>query len=104
MGQVVNTVKAGSTVPLKFEVFTGDTERTTTSSITGIAAITTTCETGVPGDEIEVTSTSAAGLSYDAAAGVFTYNWKTPKAGKGCYELKLSTTDGSSLTAAFQLR
>lgn len=103
MGGVVNTVRAGATVPLRFEVFAGGTERTSTTSVTGIASTQVACDGNAPLDEIETTATGATALRYDDAAGVFVFNWKTPSQ-DGCYQVRVSTADGSALTASFRLR
>src|SRR5699024_9576447 len=50
MGGVVNTVKAGSTVPLKFEIFSGSTELTSTSAVQGFTVNSVTCATGAVAD------------------------------------------------------
>ncbi|RYC07146.1 family 78 glycoside hydrolase catalytic domain [Nocardioides zhouii] len=103
MGGVVNVVKAGSTVPLKFEVFAGDTELASTDAILGLRTVQTSC-TSSSQDEVETTVTGATELWYDAVEGVFRYNWKTPKAGTGCLRLVVITADSSELTALFRLR
>jgi hypothetical protein len=57
MGTTVNTVKNGSTVPLKFEVFAGNTELTDPSIISSFQLANASCATGATTDEIELTST-----------------------------------------------
>ena len=43
-------------------------------------------------------ATEDGGLRYDAAAGQFMLNWKTPKvSGEACYRATLTTRDGSAL-------
>ncbi|GAA1955912.1 hypothetical protein GCM10009798_14020 [Nocardioides panacihumi] len=104
MNGVVNTVKGGSTVPLKFEVFAGSTELTDTSAIKALTATRTSCDTSAPADEIELTTTGDTGVRYDASAGTFVANWKTPKDPGGCYQVSVTTQDGSRLSAGFRLR
>ena len=53
------------------------------------------CESGVPTDEIEQTSTANSGLTYNASTGLYTYNWKTQKNVTGCFRLELRLDDGS---------
>lgn len=98
---VVNTVKAGSTVPMKFEAFVGDTELTDPALVT-MNAKQVACATGAPTAEVEVLSSGATGLRY--ADGQFQYNWKTPATPGACYAVTATTRDGSSLTALFKLR
>jgi hypothetical protein len=109
MNDTVNTVKNGSTVPVKFELFKGTTELTNTSAVTSIKATTISCGTlsGDPEDAIETTATGGTSLRYDATAGQFIYNWQTPKGasqvGK-CYSLTMTAADSSTITAYFKLK
>jgi hypothetical protein len=104
MGNVVNTVKAGNTVPLKFEVFAGGVEQTSTSVIRSVRAQASACSAGAPQDEIEVTSTGETAMRYDATDGAFIYNWKTPKLPGSCLDVIVQTLDGSTIVAHFRLR
>jgi hypothetical protein len=105
MGGVVNVVRGGSTVPLKFEVFKGAAELTDpATTVQGFAATTVACDTGLPSDDIEFTTTGGTSLRYDATAGQFIQNWQTPKKPGTCYSVKMTTTDGSALTALFKLK
>ena len=103
-GNVWNTVKGGSTVPLKFEIFAGPTELTDVSAVKFYTAKTIPC-TGLPGaseDQIETLSaTGSTVLRY--ADGKFIFNWKTPKA-VGCYQVTITAQDGSTLVAYFKLK
>src|SRR5918994_969362 len=109
MGDVLNTVKNGSTVPGKFEVFKGATQLTSTSAVTSIKYNSITCGAlaGDPEDAIETVATGGTSLRYDATAGQFIYNWQTPKGasqvGK-CYSLTMTAADGSPITAYFKLK
>ena len=101
MSGTLNIVKAGSTVPLKFEIFAGSTELTTTSSIQSFKVSTTNCSSlGVIGtDDIEVYSTGGTTLRYDTAGGQFIQNWQTPKAVGTCYTVTMTAVDGSTIVA-----
>ena len=103
MGGVVNTVKGGSTVPLKFELFAGATEKTTVDSVKSFTTTKVNCVSGSTADEIEIVSTGGTSLRYDATVGQFIQNWKTPT-GTGCYSVKMTAADGSTITAAFKTR
>jgi hypothetical protein len=105
MNGVLNTVKGGSTVPLKFEVFAGTTELTSTSAIQSFKTLKVACgtTTGVE-DAIEVLSTGGTSLRYDGTAGQFIQNWKTPTGAGTCYSVTMNTADGSSITAFFKLK
>ena len=99
---VLNSAKAGSTIPLKFEVFAGTTE------LTDIAIVKTftqkiACDNTGTADAIEEYATGNTSLRYDTTGGQFIFNWKTPST-KGCYRVTLETQDGSKITADFQLK
>jgi hypothetical protein len=104
MGSTLNTVKAGSTVPLKFEVFKGATELTGTTAIKGFSTKAVTCPgADTPVDEIEFLTTGGTSLRYDTTAGQFVQNWATPKK-VGCHDVTMETKDGSKIVAHFKLR
>jgi hypothetical protein len=105
MSGVWNTVKNGSTVPLKFEAFTGSTELTSTSAVQSFTQKQVTC----PGasaitDAIELTTTGGTSLRYDTTAGQFVQNWATPKKAGNCYTVTMTTQDGSHIGANFMLK
>ena len=99
----VNTAKAGVTIPLKFEVFRGSVELTALSEVSSLTYATIPVDGSAPTDEIETLANGGAGLRYDATAGQYVYNWKTP-ATPGSYRVTVRTLDGSRLTADFRLR
>ncbi|WP_442576371.1 PxKF domain-containing protein [Microbacterium sp. F51-2R] len=102
---VWNTVKGGATVPLKFELFAGGTELTSTSAVASFTYGAVTCgSANDPTDEIEVTTTGGTSLRYDATAGQFIQNWQTPKSAGVCYKVKMTARDGSIISALFKLR
>lgn len=101
---VVNTVKAGSTVPLKFNVLKGSTPMTSDIGST----FTTTrvnCDSGDVEDVVDFVTTGSTSLRYDAAGGQWVQNWATPAGGKGsCYRVTMTTADGSAISADFKLK
>jgi hypothetical protein len=103
MNGVMNTVKGGSTVPAKFEVFAGDTE-ITDPSLMSFSMAKTTCSLLSPTDDIETTSTGSTSLRYDTTGGQFIYNWKTPAGAGTCYQLTMRAADGSTIRANFKLK
>lgn len=99
---VVTAVKGGSTVPLKFRVFKGDTEITDPAVVESLTLLRVSCPgQDIPGDQVEAAIAGPTGLRY--ADGAFQQNWKTPKT-RGCYEVTVATTDGTRLTADFLVR
>ncbi|WP_183097545.1 PxKF domain-containing protein [Nocardioides pelophilus] len=103
MGGVFNVVKGGSTVPLKFEVFAGS-ELTSTAAVKSFTTTRIACNGTAPQDTVEIVSTGGTSLRYDATAGQFIQNWKTPTTVGACYSVKMTTMDGSSITAFFKLK
>ncbi|WP_426321998.1 OmpL47-type beta-barrel domain-containing protein [Microbacterium sp. E-13] len=103
MGGVVNVVKGGSTVPLKFELFSGEQELTSTTAIDSLRTVQHSCDPAAPVDEVETVVAGGTALVYDTQAGRFQYNWKTPKS-TGCMDVIVRSTDGSELKAQFRLK
>ena len=106
MGGVLNTVKAGSTVPLKWKVFAGSTELTSTTMIKSVTQIEIACQTLVEAAiEEVVTTTGGTALRYDTTSGQFIDNWASPKNAAGrCYRVTMTTQDLSTLVALFKLK
>jgi hypothetical protein len=103
MGGVWNTVKGGSTVPLKFEAFAGS-ELTSTTAVKSFTQKQVTCLSGVAIDEVEITSTGGTTLRYDTTGGQFIQNWATPKKPGTCWTVTMTTADSSSVSANFMLK
>ena len=107
MNYNVNLVKAGSTVPLKFEVFgnmnIASTEISDVSIVKSLKQKLTSCDPTAPTDEVETTATGGTMLRYDPTSGQFVYNWKTPLQ-KGCYTVTLTLLDDSTIQALFKLK
>ncbi|MEJ5224625.1 MAG: HYR domain-containing protein, partial [Anaerolineales bacterium] len=101
---VYNTVKGGSTVPLKFEIFAGATELTDVAYVKSLTYAQTACDATATSDEIETLATGGTTLRYDFTAGQFIFNWKTPTGAGKCYRVTMTTLDGSSLVAYFKTK
>lgn len=101
----LNTVKGGSTVPLKFEIFAGPTEITSTDAVASFVTRWVSCEaaSGIE-DPVDVTSTGGTALRYDATAGQFIQNWQTGRYPGRCYRVTMTTDDGSTISADFKLK
>lgn len=101
---VWNTVKGGSSVPLKFEIFSG-AELTSISAVKSFTATAVTC----PGssavmDAIELTTTGGTSLRYDSTSGQFIQNWQTPRKPGTCAVVTMTAQDGSTISANFMLK
>jgi hypothetical protein len=105
MNGILNTVKGGSTVPLKFEIFAGSSELTDTAYVKSFTTARITCDPNATSDAVEtLAATGGTSLRYDTTAGQFIQNWKTPTGVGNCYRATMTTQDGSSLTAAFKIK
>ncbi|HEX8129263.1 MAG TPA: immunoglobulin-like domain-containing protein [Pyrinomonadaceae bacterium] len=99
---VLNTVKAGSAIPIKFSlsgnkglnIFADD------SPASGVVA----CNSTDPAvDLTEIDTPAASSLTYDAASDRYHYNWKTLKAWEGtCRQLVVTQNDGTQHRANFK--
>ncbi len=103
---MVNTVKGGSTVPLKFEIFQASTELTSVGSVASFKTTKVNCaafsdELSSP---VDITSTGGTTLRYDSTSGQFIQNWQTPKTANACYVVTMTTIDGAALVANFKLK
>jgi hypothetical protein len=101
---IVNSVKAGSGVPVKFSL--GGSYGLNIFAAGYPKVQTVVCGSGAPIDEIEQTVTAgASSLSYDAASGQYSYTWKTDKSWAGsCRQLTIRLSDGTDHVAMFQFR
>ena len=101
-----NTVKGGSTVPLKFNVFAGSVEKTSLSNTFGPVPFQTaklnTCVDAASEDAVDFTTTGNTSLRYES---MWIQNWKTPTASSDtCYRAWATFADGSTLEAFFKLK
>ena len=97
----INTVKGGSTVPLKFNVYVDGVEKTDTSGLQfGVWAVD--CAISAGEDPVDFTTRGGTELRYEG--GSFIQSWKTPSV-PGCYVVRMTTTaDGLSLNALFRVK
>jgi len=98
----VNTVKGGSTVPLKFNVYVNGVEKTDTEGLQ-FSLAQVGCSFAAE-DPVDFVTTGGTSLRYDTAAGQFVQNWKTPTS-RGCYVVRMTTTeDRVSISAVFKTK
>jgi hypothetical protein len=100
---VVNVVKAGSAVPVKFSL--GGNRGLSILAAGSPASAPHSC-TSAPADLLESTDTPGSStLTYDAASDRYHYVWKTAKAWVGtCRTFVLKLSDGTSHTAEFRFK
>lgn len=100
---VLNTVKAGSTVPFKFNLYIGTTTVTDVSYVYSFTSKTVNCMSNATIDPIDFTTTGNTGLRWDSTAGQFINNWKTPSKTGTCIDVTMTTIDGASILAHFKM-
>ena len=104
---IYNTIKGGSTVPLKFNIYAGvgGAEQTTTSAVQSFVLQLVSCTPGIddPVDE-SFTTTGGTALRYDSTAGQFIQNWQSPKVAGKCYAVTMTAQDSSTVTAFFKTK
>jgi cysteine-rich repeat protein len=105
---VFNVGQAGRTYPVKFQLprrcTSGYINRLDALTYNPIRMVQVPCDSTLPADPIEETSTAGnTQLRYDAGAEQYIYNWKTSKdfADK-CYQLVLELDNGQSPYALFR--
>ena len=100
----VNTVKGGSVVPVKFNLYDGNGVEITDPSLVTISAVNSAeCDGGTSTDPIEVEGPGATALRYDPVGMQFVMNWRTPRTPGACLALTASATDADPITAYFLL-
>jgi hypothetical protein len=97
----VNTVRAGSAVPVKFRL--GGDRGLDVLADGYPRVVGGTCGTTTDAVE-ESVAASSSGLTYAASSQTYSYVWKTSRENTGCRELVLKFRDGSELRAIFRLR
>ncbi|HEX5216032.1 MAG TPA: PxKF domain-containing protein [Vicinamibacterales bacterium] len=99
----LNTVKSGSIVPLRFNVWVNGVEMTTPTSELALTVQPIACDSSAPQDEVEPAETTG-GTSLRYSGGQFIQNWKVPTT-PGCYMVRMTTAqDGLALSARFKVR
>ncbi|WP_218011564.1 PxKF domain-containing protein, partial [Azohydromonas lata] len=101
---VVNTVPAGTGVPVSFRL--GADQGLDFFSSGFPVSRWVPCRAGANADEIEHTvPANSSSLRYDAGTGIYTYVWKTDPSWSGqCRRLILRLADGIEHTALFRFR
>jgi hypothetical protein len=98
---VWNTVKGGSTVPLKFNLYAGTVKKTNVADVLGFAVAPMECAASALVSDVEFTTTGGTSLRYDGTAGQFIQNWQTPKMPGTCFAVQLTATDESTTIVAY---
>ena len=99
---VWNSIKGGSTVPLKFNIFANGVEKKALTDVQGFSVAEIPCSSAGFIADIEFTTTGGTSLRYDGTGGQFIQNWQTPKAPGKCYQTRMTALDGSHIDAYFK--
>lgn len=101
---VINKAKAGSTIPLKWQLTDAHGNPISdSSSFLSVTSGSVTCDLNAPTDEVEEYSGNS-GLQYNGD-GNWQFNMKSPKSYAGnCRVVYVNFSDGTSLSARFQFK
>ncbi len=98
---VLNQVKAGSTVPLKWQLLDAAGAPVSDLTSASVSVRSLECAAGTAVDQLEETSPGGAGLQ-NLGDGYYQLNWKTPKSyANSCKTLRLDVGDGVLHVAGF---
>jgi VCBS repeat-containing protein len=101
---VLNSVKAGSAVPVKFSL--GGDYGLAILAAGYPQSVRITCDAAAPQEDIDETVTAGgSSLQYDPLTGQYSYVWKTNKAwAKTCRQFQLELVDGTTHVANFKFK
>nr|NLI49110.1 choice-of-anchor D domain-containing protein [Propionibacterium sp.] len=100
MGEV-NTVKGGSTVPVKFQLWDGAIEITDPEAVSSLTVTPAHCSNW---DPIGAATELLGSLRYAETGGQFSLNWRVPKPAGRCYVITATAAEGDPLVARFKTR
>lgn len=101
---VLNTVKAGSTIPIKFSL-SGNKGLNIFAANSPASGLVACNSTDPVVDLTEIDTPGASVLTYDAASDRYSYNWKTLKTWEGtCRQLVVTLNDGANYRANFKFK
>jgi hypothetical protein len=104
---VLNSVNAGRTIPVKWQLLDGNgAYLTSLSTFRSLGSYAASCDAGAALDDIEeVAASGGTVLRYDSASNQFIYNWATASSWKGkCRKLVLELADGQRKEALFKFK
>ncbi len=100
---VVNQVKAGQGIPVKFSL--GGNYGLGILASGSPSSQQLPCVGGSAVDDVETVTSRASGLQYDAGTATYTYVWKTDKSWAGhCRQLTVALRDGTMHQATFMFK
>jgi hypothetical protein len=99
----VNSLKAGNTAQLRFDVFAGTTKLNTPDLVAGVDQVQVSCSSSAPGGSPPPKKKDQP-ANVDASGGHLTVRWDSPNLPGTCWVVTVRTLDGSSLSASFKLK
>jgi hypothetical protein len=96
-----NSIKGGQTVPLKFKAYRFNADGSLGAEVTSTVPFSIhvrtllSCTAGTT--DPDVLPAATGGTSFRYADGQFIFNWDTPKPAGKCYQVWVSSEDGSVL-------
>lgn len=102
----LNTVKNGSTVPLKWQVRTpGGGYVTTIAIVNRFTVVQLNCGSlAAIEDPVDITTTGGTTLRYDTTSNQFIQNWQTPRMAGTCFRAQVTLVGGQVVAADFRLK
>ena len=99
---VLNSAKAGQTIPLKWRLLDAAGNPVTNLSSATVKVQSLACGSGTSVDPVEEYATGSSGLQ-NLGDGYYQFNWKTPTSyAKSCKTMQLDLGEGAPRTALFQ--
>ncbi len=99
---VVNSAKAGQTIPLKWRLLDAAGTPVTNLSSAQVTVQSFACALGSAVDQLEEYATGSSGFQ-NLGDGYYQFNWKTPTSyAKSCKTVHLDLGEGATRTALFQ--
>jgi len=97
-----NSLKAGNSAQLRFDVFAGSTKLTAADVVASVDQLQVSCGTSAPSGTPPPKKKNQPNV--DATGGHLTVRWDSPNLPGTCWLVTVQTLDGSALTAAFKLK
>ncbi|HEX5041663.1 MAG TPA: Ig-like domain repeat protein [Candidatus Polarisedimenticolaceae bacterium] len=103
---VLNTGKAGRTIPVKWQL-----KDAAGAYVTSLSTVVNnplqyrqiSCDSSAPQDPLPADTSGSSGLRYDASANQFVFTWQTSSSFAGkCYELLLDLSDGTQHVSRYK--
>jgi hypothetical protein len=101
-GGVLNIIKAGQAIPLRWQLTDANNVPVTNLSGAAVTASGLSCSLGTTTDQLEEVAAGSSGLQ-NLGGGHYQFNWKSPASyAKSCKTLQLDMGEGLRRTALFQ--